>query len=1242
MFLREIVINGFKSFADRTRLGLSPGVVAIVGPNGCGKSNIVDAVRWVLGEQSAKALRGGKMQDVIFAGTDQRKPLPLCEVSLTFSDCEKELGTSYHEVEISRRVSRDGQGEYFLNGKACRLKDIQNLFMDTGVGRVSYSFMVQGQIDQILSANPADRRVIFEEAAGITRYKSQRKETMNKLSLVDQNLARVTDVIEEVNRQIGSLKRQAGKALRYKRLKHRFTHLDLALQSRNFSARHTAIEELEKTIDALKGEVGEIQGGLREREEALLAEKAHRAELAERLQETQAIAANLRSEKEQAESAAQTSQVRAADHKARIGTVEAEIASLETLLAEIASRKDADSQQKQSALDTVGASDGVFQEHNRVFESIQQQIAQGERDVQSARQDLLMLESGITRIRSNSTNLEVELKTFEVKHAAFGDAVAQLRSEREAHERRLEEITTAAGMRREEMAAANAQVEEVLAQSTKLRADFRACQQQIQELDREVARGAAHVQALEALQSKLEGFSEGAKAVLKGDLGEILPAHSCTVLSRFVDVDEAWMGAFETLLGPAVDAIAVDNSAQAAAAVNALQERRLGRACFQIKSPARVGKAAALPEFLKAARSVVSLKREDLAPLVDNLLAGAFVADSLENFLGWWDTHPEFEFEGVATARGEWVDKRGLIFGGRDKNAADKPASFMAREAEIRKKRVALHEKNDALTALNENAMRLQAEMDAAEKTVEQRRARVSEIGQELTTLQAEERAVNQTLSQNAEQTARQQSQLEALEASRVEMLARLEKGRAQLAEAEAKIEGQKALIAAKESEVQQVRARRDASQESLNQIRVELAEKRQKLQLLDRGLSDLQRQESDARSRLETRRREIDTLTEQIAAFHAQANESLARAGELAKTLDASNATLAQDRARLQEVETQIREREQSMGADREAQSAKGARLNESEVKIAEERAQARFIEEKVFADHQLDVRTVDWKLSLWKADENFEKRVNFDELDEDAELEAKPKKARGEPTDDDLAAMDATDWEPLAREIGDLRERIANMGAVNTLAIEEYAELKQRYDFLKTQSDDLWNAKNELVKAIDDINKTSQELFQQTFEQIRQNFHFTFNKLFGGGEADLQLVQSEDLLDSGVDIVARPPGTKLRSLSLLSGGQKTMTALSLLFAIYMVKPSPFCVLDELDAPLDDANVGRYTEIVKDFTKYSQFLIITHNKRTIAAANRIYGVTMQERGVTRLVSMRFDEKRGDTVSAESDVESGR
>ena len=301
-----------------------------------------------------------------------------------------------------------------------------------------------------------------------------------------------------------------------------------------------------------------------------------------------------------------------------------------------------------------------------------------------------------------------------------------------------------------------------------------------------------------------------------------------------------------------------------------------------------------------------------------------------------------------------------------------------------------------------------------------------------------------------------------------------------------------------------------------------------------------------------------------------------------------------------------------------------KTSEKNECQIRIAKIRSKLDFISERILSEYDVEIANVDWKSELWKSDEEFEIKVKLDEL-EDGEINAKPKRERGDPTQDDLDAMESTDFSPIEDEVRELRERINAMGAVNLVAIEEYAELKERYDFLKTQTDDLWASKNALVADIDEINATSQKLFSETFEQIRKNFAFTFQKIFGGGTADLRLVESEDVLDSGIEIVARPAGTVLKSLSLLSGGQRTMTAVSLLFAIYMVKPSPFCVLDELDAPLDDANIGRYTDMLKEFTRYSQFLVISHNKRTMSAAQTLYGVTMQERGVTRLISMRFN-----------------
>jgi chromosome segregation protein len=1236
MFLREVQLNGFKSFADRTRIAMQPGVTAIVGPNGCGKSNIVDAIRWVLGEQSAKALRGGKMEDVIFAGSDQRKALPVCEVSLTFTDCEKELGTAFNEVEVGRRVGRDGVGEYYINGKQCRLKDIHRLFMDTGVGRVSYSFMVQGQIDQILSSNPAERRSIFEEAAGITRYKSQRREALNKLALVEQNLARATDVIEEVARQIGSLKRQAGKALRYQRLKHRLTKLDLAHNTHFFALRVAAIAQIEALAAAAHAAAANTASTLREREERVAGLKADRAELTRKLQDAQQAVFDLRSEMEATQSQAEFSTVRRDDLAGRLGEIESEISGLRGQLAELDQRMHADSANQQGVLGAVDTSDSVFRARQVEGEAALAALEAAERALQDRRQHLLVLESGITRLRTNSTHLEVDLKTYQIKHAALADAVFQLKQEQAGIEQQQAQLAAARSARSGDHATAQQTVSEAQAAETALRLQFRDAQARIQDLDRQLARGAAQLAALEGLQARFEGFSEGAKAILQGKLEDLLPKGAFAILTKLVEIDDADAPAIEALLGPAADALALADFAAAGPVAGRLAAGQLGRACLQVPAPprAKIFAPAALPAGIRPVLGAVTLREGNAAwqPRLESLLGDCYLADSLENFLAFWAAHPEFEFALAATARGELVDRRGLIFGGIA-DGGKKENSFLQRESDIRRLRKELKTQNAALTQHTETSMRLQAELDAAEALINEKRARVGELAQEVATVETQEKTLAQALAQNAENAGRQRRQLEELEQSRAEAEQRHARAQADLAGAESQISGERETITAGEETLTALRAARDRRQEALAEARLELADKRQRLQILDRNLGELQAQRRDLDTRLLRRAQEIDAAREQIAELEKSAADQKARAAQIQQTLATATESLETDRQAVLRREHEINELESGLTGERDRRREREAEIHAHEVKLAEERSQSAFLEEKVRTEHQLDIRQIDWKRELWSADEQFSTRLKLDDLDEDADVTPKPKRARGEPTAEDFAAMDQTDWEPLAREIRDLRERIVSIGAVNLVAIEEYSALRERHDFLKTQSDDLWTSKEDLVKAIDEINQTSLQLFKDTFEQIRKNFRFTFEKLFGGGEADLELVEAEDVLDSGVEIVARPPGTKLRSISLLSGGQKTMTALALLFAIYMVKPSPFCVLDELDAPLDDANIGRFTGMLRDFTRYSQFLVVTHNKRTIASAQTIYGVTMQERGVTRLVSMRLDQETGEAVA---------
>ena len=463
------------------------------------------------------------------------------------------------------------------------------------------------------------------------------------------------------------------------------------------------------------------------------------------------------------------------------------------------------------------------------------------------------------------------------------------------------------------------------------------------------------------------------------------------------------------------------------------------------------------------------------------------------------------------------------------------------------------------------------------------------------------------------------------MENSRFEAQDKLNTAMQALEQAEKTIAQSREIAEQKEREIAELRESKDQKYAVVSEARLELASKKARLESLEKGLATIREQQAETRSLIERRTIESQSINDQITKFDAETLAEKERSDALAETLRQALETIEAGRAKLGECEQKIADYEESLTGDRETMMRANSQKNDCDVRLAKLRAKTDYISERILNEYETEISSVDWKMELWKSDEEFELRVKLDELEE-GEVTPKQKRERGEPTEEDFAKMDETDFGKIDEEVRDLRERINAMGAVNHAAIEEYAELKERYDFLKAQTDDLWTSKNALVADIDEINATSQKLFADTFEQIRKNFQFTFEKIFGGGTADLKLVETEDVLDSGIEIVARPPGTVLKSLSLLSGGQRTMSAVSLLFAIYMVKPSPFCVLDELDAPLDDANVGRYTDLLKEFIRYSQFLVITHNKRTMSAADTIFGVTMQERGVTRLISMKLKE----------------
>ena len=856
---------------------------------------------------------------------------------------------------------------------------------------------------------------------------------------------------------------------------------------------------------------------------------------------------------------------------------------------------------------------------------MEESLRDAENRLSRAKQDSLMNESAVTRLRSNCTTLEVDLKSYQVRHAALSDQIFQLKEENSSLERRCEELSAAMENANERLGNAEADITEAVAKADELRAQYRNQQAEIQQMDRQLASKSAKLSLLNDLQSRMEGFSEGVKAIMKGRLGECLDPLNLKIVSQNVEVADGWTSAFETMLGSAVDAVAIEDSSKLPQALALLRERNLGNACFQIKDANlnAISDADALPQGIWRGCDIVKPQDPDLSEYVRNMVAGCYFCEDIMQFANFALNNKNFKFMAAVAKDGSMLDARGIIYASSGEKR-DTQSSFILRNSEIKRIKEEIEVDNDALTTLNERAMQIQSQLESAEAEIENRKNLSSEIKREIASINAQSSSAKAAFSEKNSEIEKKTAAMAEMENSRFEAQDRLNSAMKALEDAEKSISESRNLISETEAQIAELRETKDQKYAVLSETRLELAAKKSRLESLERGLGAIREQQAETRALIERRTIESQSIARQIENFDAETLSERERAKNLAENLEAALGEIEAQRVKVAESETSIAEYENSLSAEREAHMRKTSEKNECQIRIAKIRSKLDFISERILSEYDVEIANVDWKSELWKSDEEFEIKVKLDEL-EDGEINAKPKRERGDPTQDDLDAMESTDFSPIEDEVRELRERINAMGAVNLVAIEEYAELKERYDFLKTQTDDLWASKNALVADIDEINATSQKLFSETFEQIRKNFAFTFQKIFGGGTADLRLVESEDVLDSGIEIVARPAGTVLKSLSLLSGGQRTMTAVSLLFAIYMVKPSPFCVLDELDAPLDDANIGRYTDMLKEFTRYSQFLVISHNKRTMSAAQTLYGVTMQERGVTRLISMRFN-----------------
>jgi chromosome segregation protein len=1246
MYLKNLTVLGFKSFADKTALNFQPGVTAIVGPNGCGKSNVSDAIRWVLGEQSAKALRGGEMADVIFNGTDGRKPLGMAEVSLTIGGVDEEhlhaagVELAYDEVTITRRVFRDGGSEYFINKTPCRLRDIQQLFMGTGVGRTSYSIMAQGNITQILSSKPEDRRLIFEEAAGITKYKAQKKEALRKLEYTEQNLVRVADLVREVKRQIGSLQRQAGKARRYKQISQELQHLDTQLARHRFDVLQAEIQEREAAAEQLRGEIENCSADLLRAEDEIAALRERLTELEHQIGAMQHRGLELKSEVDRQESRIQFNEERlrelaAQDAKALADITQSEerrhIAQeeLSTVSANLASSESALAAHRQ----TLQAKQEALRKVEDDLRRLQENLRQAQADAFSAAQDL-------SRVRNELTALDLQKQGNIVRLEKLSAEKIQLEEERTRLETRLQEFAANVQTQKLNAQTQRGTVEDRQKRLAEIQAELNRAGAQQDALLQQQAEKRSRLNVLEQLQAGHEGFSEGSLAALQQS------RHVLGSLADRIRVPDQFVTAVETALGHHLQLVLTERPESAHEILADLSATKKGRASIaplallgtptspaagsenpeivpgspdtqhEIRNtPEPASQPSASPELNGHPLPAVSVVESEssVRPLVERLLGlTRIVRDLGAATAAWRETDGAFHY---VTVGGELLSRHGVFTGGcANGNGQGKgAASILARKNQIADLKTALAQLADQVAEFSRRKGALQSEQTELQASLQQAQTQLRAQEVAIATNEGEFNAL-----QNSQRLLHQKIdtvvfEIQSLAAQEQEGLQKRAGLAAKVKELEDREQSRQTQVTDLTSRLETLRQHRDTATTELTESKVGLATQEQMCSSYRQQEESLRQRLEELSQLIEQRRAEMSSCIGRKEQAESEIQDSRRQIERLQHEREQVNAQAAELLAQKQSQESGVVAREEALREQRRSLTTLQERRGSLEVELAQKNMTVQNLRERIQQKYHVNLDDVRGEcITITFADEG-------------------PARIHTMTPEEMAAAGAATDWDAIAQQVEDLQHRLDEMGPVNLVAIEEYEETEQRHQFLSKQHDDLVQAKGQLLEVINRINNQTREMFRATFEQIRQNFRLMFTEVFGGGKADLILMDENDLLESGIDIVARPPGKQLQTISLLSGGEQTMTAVSLLFSIYQVKPSPFCVLDELDAPLDESNINRFIRVLQRFLDHSQFIIITHNKRTIGMADVLYGVTMQEHGVSRIVSVKF-HKAGDQV----------
>ncbi len=1194
MYISKLELFGFKSFANKTVLKFDKGITGIVGPNGCGKTNTVDAIRWVLGEQKSSTLRSDKMESVIFNGTKKKKPLGMSEVSITFVNDDNSLPTDYSEVTITRRIFRSGESEYLLNKNVCRLKDITNLFMDTGMATNAYSVIELKMVEGILNDKTGERRKMFEEAAGVNKYKHRRRLALKKLEDVKSDLTRVNDIVSEVEKNVRSLERQAKRADKYNVLQSELREKELNYAERRFAILFLKLNELNSELEQLKSSRTETDREIREIETELIGIRNNVLETERKLRVKHQDIGRIREKMHEAQKNISVAEERDSSLERNIERYKSEIEELQGQIEETNFDIDEtriDINELQTEIEfkrkEIETNKDALEEKSNALKKAKEELSEKEKYLKNIeisynqkKNTIDSVQKSIEKANSRIEQINSRIRNWTNQIAKTVGFIEQLEGEKAETEKLLRESEKELADKNEEKSNLEKKIRELQKKELEEKSAFTALNDKIE--------------FLQTLITNLEGVSKGSKFLIEH------PEWTKKEKTLFADVgnaDDDYRFALEAALKNVLNNLLVEDYNTLTEAVEYLKNNDLGKASFYLlDNPAEIKKSVfgKIDDMLRS-RKIKKLEleagfigwaaahvksSEKWQPYFEKVLFRTAIAKDLDSALELIKKYPEVTF---VTINGDLIRADGIIEAG-------------------------------SLPKLDETLFGRKQLIENLKKEREAREAKLEAAALEIST--AEEKYSGMDLSGLSERGKRLFNELNNLEKQISKMEAEQERFNEQIAESHNEINREVALVNESENEIVAYRKELDEITELKEREESKLADERRGLEELEKAFQEFASEQNKRMVELErlngsyqNKINHLAQMEKQLASIKATIvkreeaiENSRMEITAVKEIIEDNQLSLDDAKYELEKLLSERKEIETGLSTIKEKSSALEKRLNE----LRDLRAEA---SDKI---HAIDMT----KSKLGFEKESLEKHIN-EEYSIRLELKT-------------FEDNDDFDFETTGNEVHNLKEKIKNLGPINSLAYEEYQEEKERLDFLLTQRNDLTESEKDLVQSIKEINETAQQQFLETFEIIRENFKINFRTLFDpGDEADLVMEENDDPLEAKIEIVAKPKGKRPTTIDLLSQGEKTLTATALLFAFYLVKPSPFCILDEVDAPLDDANVDRFTRLIRKFSDKTQFIIVTHNKRTMEAADAMYGVTMVDEGISKLAGIKFNEEIG-------------